>query len=356
MRKMIVAAASRWPVSSPRRRGRTAGTTGRRPCPARADAAAALAGTPWGRGKLGDRSVTPVEAFAAASSAGCDRLDCAGSLARAGRWAAPGERRVRVHRAGLLLRAACCARMTSTGAVGHVAVRAEDQRHDVLVRRLRRPHHVPLVERRARRDVLRSELDVSGIISGGIGYSWFVVRSSAGWTCPTVIPWVSAAPEPLPRRLAQRVGHAAIVGPARPTDGLHQEASGSHRGDRAARRVSVLSFVLPYVGATARITAGAAAVATRRTRSSSSISAAVAGRGFAWLPARPAAASASSGRSASGTPSSRSRVDAAERGELARRRAPTAARKRATASGAHCSFQRSAGGRQMPFSVPCGRP
>ena len=27
-------------------------------------------------------------------------------------------------------------------------------------------------------------------ISGGVGYSWVVVRSSAEWACPTVIPWV----------------------------------------------------------------------------------------------------------------------------------------------------------------------
>jgi hypothetical protein len=32
------------------------------------------------------------------------------------------------------------------------------------------------------------------IISGGIGYSWFVTRSSAGWNCPTVIPWVTLHP------------------------------------------------------------------------------------------------------------------------------------------------------------------
>ncbi len=31
-------------------------------------------------------------------------------------------------------------------------------------------------------------------IGGGIGYSWFVVRSSAEWACPTVIPWVVLHP------------------------------------------------------------------------------------------------------------------------------------------------------------------
>jgi len=34
----------------------------------------------------------------------------------------------------------------------------------------------------------------SQLISGGIGYSWFVMRSSAGWACPTVIPWVTLHP------------------------------------------------------------------------------------------------------------------------------------------------------------------
>jgi len=34
----------------------------------------------------------------------------------------------------------------------------------------------------------------SQLISGGIGYSWFVMRSGAGWSCPTVIPWVTLHP------------------------------------------------------------------------------------------------------------------------------------------------------------------
>jgi hypothetical protein len=34
----------------------------------------------------------------------------------------------------------------------------------------------------------------SQVISGGIGYSWFVVRSSGGWSCPTVVPWLSLHP------------------------------------------------------------------------------------------------------------------------------------------------------------------
>ena len=34
----------------------------------------------------------------------------------------------------------------------------------------------------------------SQLIGGGIGYSWFVMRSSAGFSCPTVIPWVTLHP------------------------------------------------------------------------------------------------------------------------------------------------------------------
>jgi hypothetical protein len=32
------------------------------------------------------------------------------------------------------------------------------------------------------------------MVSGGIGYSWFVTRASAGWACPTVIPWITIHP------------------------------------------------------------------------------------------------------------------------------------------------------------------
>ncbi len=32
------------------------------------------------------------------------------------------------------------------------------------------------------------------LISGGIGYTWFTMRASAGWNCPTVIPWVVLHP------------------------------------------------------------------------------------------------------------------------------------------------------------------
>lgn len=34
----------------------------------------------------------------------------------------------------------------------------------------------------------------SQLISGGVGYTWFVTRASAGWNCPTVVPWVVLHP------------------------------------------------------------------------------------------------------------------------------------------------------------------
>jgi hypothetical protein len=34
----------------------------------------------------------------------------------------------------------------------------------------------------------------SQIVSGGVGYSWFVTRSQAGFSCPTVIPWITLHP------------------------------------------------------------------------------------------------------------------------------------------------------------------
>lgn len=34
----------------------------------------------------------------------------------------------------------------------------------------------------------------SQLISGGIGYSWFVIRSSVGFACPTVVPWITLHP------------------------------------------------------------------------------------------------------------------------------------------------------------------
>jgi hypothetical protein len=34
----------------------------------------------------------------------------------------------------------------------------------------------------------------SQLASGGVGYTWFVTRASAGWNCPTVVPWVVLHP------------------------------------------------------------------------------------------------------------------------------------------------------------------
>ncbi len=34
----------------------------------------------------------------------------------------------------------------------------------------------------------------SQTVSGGVGYSWFVTRSRAGFSCPTVVPWLTLHP------------------------------------------------------------------------------------------------------------------------------------------------------------------
>ena len=34
----------------------------------------------------------------------------------------------------------------------------------------------------------------SALISGGIGANWFTMRASAGWSCPTDIPWITLHP------------------------------------------------------------------------------------------------------------------------------------------------------------------
>ena len=34
----------------------------------------------------------------------------------------------------------------------------------------------------------------SALISGGVGYTWFTMRASAGWSCPTDIPWITLHP------------------------------------------------------------------------------------------------------------------------------------------------------------------
>jgi ABC-2 type transport system permease protein len=97
------------------------------------------------------------------------------------------------------------------------------------------------------------------------------------------------------------------------------------------------------------------------TRRSCSISAAVAARGFALLPARSTAAAASSGRSCSGTSSSRRRVGPARPASASTAAAgssgaPIASPKRRTSSGTTRVFARRTSGRKIPFSVPCGKP
>jgi hypothetical protein len=49
-------------------------------------------------------------------------------------------------------------------------------------------------------------------ISGGIGYSWFVNRASAGFTCPTAIPWVSLHPSHYEDTSRNAWGSTALVG------------------------------------------------------------------------------------------------------------------------------------------------
>jgi hypothetical protein len=52
----------------------------------------------------------------------------------------------------------------------------------------------------------------SALISGGIGYSWFVMRSSAGFACPTVIPWITLHPSHYLDVSRNAWGNSAIVG------------------------------------------------------------------------------------------------------------------------------------------------
>jgi hypothetical protein len=51
----------------------------------------------------------------------------------------------------------------------------------------------------------------SALISGGIGYSWFVMRSSAGFACPTVIPWITLHPSHYLDVSRNAWGNSAIV-------------------------------------------------------------------------------------------------------------------------------------------------
>jgi hypothetical protein len=51
----------------------------------------------------------------------------------------------------------------------------------------------------------------SALVSGGIGYSWFVMRSSAGFACPTVIPWITLHPSHYLDVSRNAWGNSAIV-------------------------------------------------------------------------------------------------------------------------------------------------
>ena len=88
--------------------------------------------------------------------------------------------------------------------------------------------------------------------------------------------------------------------------GVHEETPRALGDDRSGHRPGRAGSRLAVRRRSASASRGSRSHQTER--SSSSISEAVAGRGFAWLPGRAAAAAASSGRSSSGTPSSRSRV------------------------------------------------
>ena len=52
----------------------------------------------------------------------------------------------------------------------------------------------------------------SQTISGGIGYSWFVNRASAGFSCQTAIPWVSLHPSHYQDTSRNAWGSTALVG------------------------------------------------------------------------------------------------------------------------------------------------
>lgn len=52
----------------------------------------------------------------------------------------------------------------------------------------------------------------SQTISGGIGYSWFVNRASAGFSCQTAIPWVSLHPSHYEDTSRNAWGSTSLVG------------------------------------------------------------------------------------------------------------------------------------------------
>jgi hypothetical protein len=50
------------------------------------------------------------------------------------------------------------------------------------------------------------------IVSGGVGYSWFVNRASAGFNCPTAIPWISLHPSHYEDTSRNAWGSTQLVG------------------------------------------------------------------------------------------------------------------------------------------------
>jgi hypothetical protein len=52
----------------------------------------------------------------------------------------------------------------------------------------------------------------SALVSGGVGYTWFVMRASAQWNCPTVVPWVTLHPSHYLDTAHNDWGNSAQVG------------------------------------------------------------------------------------------------------------------------------------------------
>jgi hypothetical protein len=50
------------------------------------------------------------------------------------------------------------------------------------------------------------------LIAGGIGYTWFTIRSSAQWSCPTAIPWVTLHPSHYQDVSRNARGSTSVVG------------------------------------------------------------------------------------------------------------------------------------------------
>ena len=132
--------------------------------------------------------------------------------------------------------------------LGHVAVRAAAQRHDLLVRGVRRPHHVLLDDRERHRHALQHRLDVEP--GDQRRHRLLVVRRAVvgGWSCPTVVPWLNLHPSHYMDYSRNAWGNTETSGAARACVAFI-------RGGRCCSGViavlavlAVLSFVLPYVG------------------------------------------------------------------------------------------------------------